>query len=394
MRFLIVTADYPQFLHWLYLQNKGLEQRPYEEQVRVRGECPFGVASFYVSNLRKLGHEAYIIYANNEFLQRTWARERGLKVEEPSGGGGLYRQALRRWAVIAAKTPLHSLKPFSHTLRNYLVVSQPWFHQILSAQVQYYRPDVLLNLVIRTINGRLLREMEPHAELLIGQHAATRLTYQEDLKCYDFVISSFPPTINWLRKRGIRAELIRLGFEPDILSYLNEGCKTIEVSFVGSFFNVHASRVRLLEALSAQFEQIKIWAPDIEKLDAQSPIRKRYVGQVWGLDMFKVLQGSKITLNHHGDIAPHANNLRLYEATGVGTLLLTDYKEDLGEMFEPQREVVAYRNLDDCVGLIHHYLKHDEERETIARAGQARTLREHTWFHRMQELEDIMKKYL
>jgi hypothetical protein len=34
------------------------------------------------------------------------------------------------------------------------------------------------------------------------------------------------------------------------------------------------------------------------------------------------------------------------------------------------------------------------EREAIARAGQERTLREHTWYHRMQELIDIVERYL
>ena len=29
----------------------------------------------------------------------------------------------------------------------------------------------------------------------------------------------------------------------------------------------------------------------------------------------------------------HANNLRLYEATGVGAMLLTDWKPDLAELF-------------------------------------------------------------
>ena len=40
----------------------------------------------------------------------------------------------------------------------------------------------------------------------------------------------------------------------------------------------------------------------------------------------------------------YANNMRLYEATGVGALLVTDWKENLGEMFEPGKEVVAYRS--------------------------------------------------
>ncbi len=84
--------------------------------------------------------------------------------------------------------------------------------------------------------------------------------------------------------------------------------------------------------------------------------------------------------------------LYFYVATGVGTLLITDRKQNLCDMFKPGNEVVAYRSPEDCVELIQYYLQHDVEREVIARAGQQRTLREHTYYHRMQELVDILRK--
>ena len=110
--------------------------------------------------------------------------------------------------------------------------------------------------------------------------------------------------------------------------------------------------------------------------------------------MYQILRNSKITLNHHGDIAPYANNARLYEATGVGTLLITDWKRNLHEMFEPDKEMVAYRSPEECIELVQYYLEHDDEREAIAHAGQERTLREHTYYRRMQELVDILERYI
>ena len=118
------------------------------------------------------------------------------------------------------------------------------------------------------------------------------------------------------------------------------------------------------------------------------------MGQAWGREMYQILRKSRITLNHHGDIAPYANNMRLYEATGIGALLVTDWKENLHEMFEPGKEVVAYRTPEECVDLVKYYLDHDEEREVIAHAGQQRTLREHTYYQRMHELMAIARNYL
>ena len=110
--------------------------------------------------------------------------------------------------------------------------------------------------------------------------------------------------------------------------------------------------------------------------------------------MYQVLRNSLLTLNHHGNIPSSANNLRLFEATGVGTLLITDWKENLPEIFGLGKEVIAYRTPEECVELIKYYLEHDSERKAIAQAGQQRTLREHTYYQRMQELVDILSKYL
>jgi spore maturation protein CgeB len=110
--------------------------------------------------------------------------------------------------------------------------------------------------------------------------------------------------------------------------------------------------------------------------------------------MFQVLKNSLLTLNHHGNIPPFANNMRLFEATGVGTLLITDWKENLHEMFEPGKEVVAYRSAEECAELIRYYLEHEGERSAIAHAGQQRTLREHTYYQRVQELVDIIEGHL
>src|SRR5262245_29110620 len=77
MRFLIIDTDYPSFLHWLYTQDPSLKHQAYEKQMQARAESFFACGLSYSSNLRKLGHEAYHIFFNNEALQAAWAREHG-----------------------------------------------------------------------------------------------------------------------------------------------------------------------------------------------------------------------------------------------------------------------------------------------------------------------------
>jgi spore maturation protein CgeB len=367
MRFLILEADYPEFLRSLYATHPGLETRPHAEQMQVRRTSLFGQSSFYSENLKELNHEAYDVYPNNELMQAAWAKEHGV--------------AVRAW---------------NFRLRRSIV---PWisragqYHRmcdILAAQIKHYKPDVIFNQMMNGLSTRFLREIKHHCRLLVGKHAATRLSDTEDWTVYDLVVSSFPPTVEWFRERRVRAQLHRIGFEPSVLSQLIDSEQKIPASFVGSFHPVHRTRVQWLEHICA-VSQVQVWSAEPTDLPLASSIRRSYVSQAWGRDMFQVLRNSLVTLNHHGEIPPFANNLRLFEATGVGTLLITDWKENLKEMFEPGKEVVTYRTSEECAELIRYYLQHDDERREIACAGQQRTLRDHTYTQRVQEFVGMVE---
>ena len=391
MKFLIINTDYPEFLNWLYNKHLGLESQSYEEQMRRRNESFFGVADFYSSNLRKLGHEAWDIHVNNEFIQKAWAKEWGVKVRETSPLIQGWQNTLQR---LYGMTDYAPLSYFGSSFRPILRLMGSWFYDILEAQVKHYKPDVLINHAMSEISSQFLRNMKPHVRLLVGQ-VASPLPKNADYSYYDFVISSLPNFVERFRKKGMRAELHRFAFETQILNVLENKKQEIAVSFVGSLSSPHHNdRVSLLEYLCEHLD-IEIWGQGVDSLPANSIIRRHYKGKVWGIEMYKVLNNSKITLNYHIDVAEsYANNMRLFEATGTGTLLITDWKVNLHEMFEPSKEVVTYHNPEECAELIQYYLKNNNEREAVAMAGQERTLKEHTYYRRMVELVDIIQKYL
>jgi hypothetical protein len=195
----------------------------------------------------------------------------------------------------------------------------------------------------------------------------------------------------------LRAELFRLAFDPAVLARL-AALKTreppLDVSFVGSLSPHHRRRLEFLESVCSKIP-VQVWGQGIERLPKDSPIRACYRGSAWGIEMFDILRRSRISLNHHIDISgPYANNMRLYETTGVGTLLLTDWKQNLPEMFDPAAEVAVYRSPEECIEKIGYYLKEEGERSRIARAGQERTLREHTYRQRMAQLVALVETLL
>ena len=373
MRFLILDTSYPAFLGWLYAQNPGLAEKPFDEQLRVHTESCFGQAGFCVANLRALGQEAYTLNVNNESMQKRWAREHGLKVSPDWRWEFRLRRGIVPWIS-----------------RNYL---NRWFYEILAEQVRYYKPDVILNMAMDGINTSFLQEIKRCTRLLVGQ-IASPLPQGETWSIYDLVISSLPNLVEYFRRLGVRSEFNRLAFEPTVLRHVQNQERTFPVSFIGSFTGAHSSRDELLKYLCSNLP-IDVWGIGIDRLPQGSPIRTRYRGNAWGIDMFRILAASKIVVNHHIDIAQSfANNLRLFEATGTGALLITDSKENLQEMFEPGKEVMAYRDPEECGELIKYYLEHDGEREAIATSGQRRTLESHTYLQRMQDLVRIVHKFL
>jgi spore maturation protein CgeB len=86
--------------------------------------------------------------------------------------------------------------------------------------------------------------------------------------------------------------------------------------------------------------------------------------------------------------------MRLFEATGVRTCLLTDWKENLSELFEIDREVVTDKSVNECIEKVEWLLENPQERELIAKAGQARILKDHTFAQRAVQLDEIIRKAL
>lgn len=77
---------------------------------------------------------------------------------------------------------------------------------------------------------------------------------------------------------------------------------------------------------------------------------------------------------------------RNFEVPGCGGFLLTGAADDLEHYYVPGREIAVFDSIDDLVEQVRYYLDHEEERRQIAQAGYDRTLREHKYRHRFEEI--------
>ena len=343
-----INTYYQAFLESHYNKHPELADQSYDIQLNsLRDQC-FGDSDFYSEGLKKIGPNADDLIINCTPLQQAWARENGFD------GDGL---------AIAVE------------------------------QIRRIRPNVtyLQNLGLAT--REFLSAIRPYTNLIIGQ-IASPIPEQAHLPGFDIIFSSFPHFVERFRSVGITAYYQPLAFDPRVLEKIGNKERIYPITFVGGISAAHGKAKEILEKV-AELVPVEFWGYGVESLPENSPIRQRHHGETWGIDMFSVLSQSQITINRHIDVAEnYANNMRLFEATGCGALLITDYKDNLNELFEIGKEVAAYRSPEECAALINYYMANPEEAEKIARAGQARTLRDHTYEKRMEHTVELLERHL
>ncbi|XID95701.1 glycosyltransferase [Paenibacillaceae bacterium WGS1546] len=82
-------------------------------------------------------------------------------------------------------------------------------------------------------------------------------------------------------------------------------------------------------------------------------------------------------------------NPRTFEISASATLQLTDWREDLAQYYTPGEEIVTYDSPEDLAAKADYYLANEEERKRIALRGLYRTLRDHTYVSRLNQMIDL-----
>lgn len=389
---LLLNYDYPAFLSWFYDEHPGLEDASYQKQAEARRETLMSGAVFYAKRLRERGHEVHEIYPDNENMQFAWARDHGHDISQldEDKSEKQRREGLKRvWQAIS-DTPLRHLRRLVYPFFGDNVLHPDWYFDVMEAQIEHYQPDVLYCRTL--VDSEFIKRVRPHVGAVVGE-IGTTIPDNENLDVYDLIFSLLPPVVEELEHRGVASEHVRRGFGQDILERLDDGDPDIQISFVGSLTSSHEQRIKLLERLCRE-TPIRIWGTGVESLDEDSPIHDHYQGAAWGIEMYRILSRSKVTVNSHIDIAgDYAANHRLFEATGVGTALVTDRKSNLPELFEPGEELLAYSSPTECVSQIKRLHEGPETRARLAEAGQQRTLGEHTYEARIDTIVDSMDEH-
>ncbi len=311
-------------------------------------------------------------------------------------------------------------------------------------QARRFAPEVMMFNSPDRVLLAAIKNACPSLRLSFGW-VGSALGYRELWREMDFILSCAPESVEELRRRGARAEHLNHGFDPQLNELPLCPGRELDLSFVGTIVRrgqFHLDREELLETI-AQDLPLVIFTPStksgardygksllsgglygvsslLKAVGLLGPARRNWgwfdrlvpfasplklpVNRrlarisrpaVYGLDYYAVLRRSRVSLNIHADSSPRfASNIRLFEATGVGSCLLTDWKPNLGNLFEIDREVVSYRSAAECHSKARWLLEHPRERAKIAQRGQARAVRDHSFDLRARQLDEIIRRYL
>lgn len=357
MKITFLVKYYDNYQKDFLKRNPNFSKLSYDEMIEKINTDYFVQYNSYVYYLRQKGYQADIIIPNFKVIQEKWAIE------------------------------------------NKIQFNKNWDIEIAQKQIQNSKPDILfLNSNFEYFDS-FLESVKPFTKKICAWISCP-FDKNMNLNNIDFIFTLFKPHFDYFQSINKPCFLTQAGFDPRILNFI-EDKKSIELSFIGGIGGFHKKREKILKKLIKKTpiqiwgygyksnNKLKNWLKTIKNFGVYNKV---YKGQAWGIEMFSILHHSKITFNSHGDIADgHAVNMRMFEATGVGTLLITEYTKNIKHFFEPDKEIICYKNKEEAIEKINYYLKHNKERKKIAKAGQLKT---HQKFSHEKIVEDYITIFI
>ena len=260
----------------------------------------------------------------------------------------------------------------------------------LLSLVKSYQPSILFSVKAENIY--------PETILKIRQMGIKTACFYIDLMDHWPVISQLAPAYDLFFNQDLLV-IERLGHELGLKKsfYMAHSAEPLpdpltnrvnkyDISFIGTHNNeTYPNREKYLKAIGDL--DLNIWGTDGWKT---SPLAHCFRGRSFGDQRFDIYGHSKIVVDINWDVMP-AEGLsnRPFEVTGSGACFFVDLvRADIKRCYEEGKEFVSFKDEKDLSEKAQYYLSHDTERENIAVAGYRKTLAQHTYLNRVQQLLD------
>jgi hypothetical protein len=294
---------------------------------------------------------------------------------------------------------------------------------ILIQQIKYYKPDILYIGNASLADSTLIKKIRKFnfVKLILCFHCAPFTPkIIKNLRGVDAVVTC-TKGYQELISREIDKDVLLMqhAFNPKQQLNSHEEIRDIDISFIGSLFinkGLHLNRVELIYELMKKFKNNYIAInfsnkfflylgvlifKSIIKFDFLKKISFFYKliyvycfskKPIFGNKMLKILTKTKILVNTHIEDTKYAGNMRLFEGTGCGCLLITDKKKDIDKLFKPNEEIELFSDKEDLIEKCKYYLINQDKLRKISKAGLKKTLSFHSYKIRASLLSNFIKK--
>lgn len=171
-----------------------------------------------------------------------------------------------------------------------------------------------------------------------------------------------------------------------------------DLCFIGMGF---PNRLKVLNAIAPFLKKLNVKLIGVwDRWGELHPDLRKFVRPVIHdfHEVQKYFNGAKINLNIHRDpvdppsgnsrgVGASSPNDRAFALAGCGAFQIADAtRPDLFDYFTVNKEIVAFSNPDDLADKIRYYLGKPKLRRQIGDAARHRAYREHTYYHRLQQI--------
>ena len=200
------------------------------------------------------------------------------------------------------------------------------------------------------------------------------------LPFYDLTLAYRHQNVHEYKAHGARrVELLRSWYvaeknRPIALTEAEHDQYACDVVFVGHYEPDH--RVACLEAIVQRGWKLRLFGPGYhwDPVIRNNPVLKHLtpVRLVWGDDYNRALAGARLALCFLSKLNRDTYTRRCFEIPAAGTVLLSEYTDDLASLYAPDKEAVYFRDKNELMQKIEHYLDDDARRKAVAGAGRHR----------------------
>jgi ubiquinone/menaquinone biosynthesis C-methylase UbiE len=236
----------------------------------------------------------------------------------------------------------------------------------------------------------ILPKIRPITQLIVG-NVDSILTSVSNIKAFDIIFCSDHELICHLRNSEITTYFYPNFFEQDFFQPPNNNQNRIyPITLIGDLNKITNEYKQFFEFTSKN-NLIQWWGNSIQTLPDIPFVQNIFNGNASKRERYSIFYQSRIIINPNID---NNYNNRLFEAAGCGALLISENSDYLYKLFEIGKEIIVYRNPKECIDLIRYYQNHHDEAHIIAKAGQKRTLKDHTFDTRITKTVELLERHL